>query len=192
MKPMRLQVKIPTIGVFSIKGRSGVGEVEQLVETMVDSLRRRIFKGVLADAFVMARAFVPEQFRRHLRETGRLIDGEYAWCVATVADNKKSLAPFIASGELERNPKVDSIGGIKVNISKSNITKHRSVLDEKVMLRVLSEAVAKAAGINLDADGVTVHTFVTTRDSSTSPHNEAVVEITVDHDAQPLAAEAQS
>jgi hypothetical protein len=101
MRPIRLQVKMPTIGVFSIKGRSAVGEVEQLVETMVDGLRRREFKGALADDLVLARAFVPEQFRRHLSETGRLVDGEHTWCVAMLEDNKKSLAPFMASSDRE-------------------------------------------------------------------------------------------
>ncbi|MFX1675189.1 hypothetical protein PWR63_23565 [Paraburkholderia sp. A2WS-5] len=101
MKPIRLQVQMPTIGMFSIKGRTAVGEIEQLVETMVDSLRRPELKGVLADDLVLARAFVPEVFRPHLRETGRLIDGEFAWCVAMLADNKKSLAPFLASGDRE-------------------------------------------------------------------------------------------
>ncbi|WP_434663504.1 hypothetical protein P5W99_24500 [Paraburkholderia sp. A3BS-1L] len=101
MKPIRLQVKMPTIGVFSIKGRSAVGEVEQLVETMVDGLRRSEFKGVIAQDRVLVRAFVPELFRRHMRETGRLIDGERAWCVAMLEDNRKSLAPFLASGDRE-------------------------------------------------------------------------------------------
>lgn len=101
MKPVRLQVRMPVIGVFSIKGRSGVGEVEQLVETMVDGMRRREFKGVLAENLALVRAYVPEQFRPHLRETRRLIDGERAWCVAMLADNKKSLASFLASGDRE-------------------------------------------------------------------------------------------
>ncbi|WP_322009248.1 hypothetical protein [Paraburkholderia sp. J12] len=101
MTPIRLQVRMPAIGVFSIKGRSAVGEVEKLAETMVIALRRRGHKGVFMESSVRALAFVPDVFRPHLRVRGRLIDGEYAWCVADLADNKKSLAPFFASGEDE-------------------------------------------------------------------------------------------
>jgi len=101
MNPIRLQVRMPMIGVFGIKGRSGVGEVEQFVETMVTALRRQEFKGALAEDSVRALAFVPEQFRGYLREKKRLVDGEYVWCTAKLSDNKKSLAPFFASGDRE-------------------------------------------------------------------------------------------
>lgn len=101
MKSIRLQVLMPTIGMFSIKGRSAVGEVEQLTETMVIALRRREHRGVLAEDRASALAFVPETCQPHLREKGRLINGEYAWCVATLKDNRKSLAPFMASGDRE-------------------------------------------------------------------------------------------
>lgn len=188
MKPIRLQVEMPTIGMFSIKGRTSVGEVEQLTETMVIALRRSEFKGALVEGSARALAFVPDEFRPHLREKGALIDGEYAWCGAKLADNKKSLAPFMASGDREWKVEESNVSGIKVSSSKSNITKHRAVLDEKVLLRVLSEAVAKEAGIDLDADGVSFRSFVTGRDSSTGPRSEAVVEITIDHDAAPQAA----
>lgn len=191
MKPIRLQVEMPVIGTFSIKGRSGAGEVEQLVETTVIGLRRREYNGALVGRSAMALAFVPEQFRRHLRETKRLVDGEYAWCVATVAGNKKSLAPFMASGDREWKKEESSVSDININVSKSNITKHRSVLDEKVIHRVLSEAVAAAAGIDLSAPGVSVQAYMTSRDSSTGSRKEAVVEITVDHDVQPDAEAAQ-
>ncbi|WP_176079336.1 hypothetical protein [Paraburkholderia tropica] len=103
MKPIRLQVQMPTLGVYSIKGRSAIGGVEQLTETMVIALRRVEFKGVLDEQVVRALAFVPDVFRPHLRDKGRLVDGEYAWCAARLADNKKSLAPFMASGEQHIN-----------------------------------------------------------------------------------------
>lgn len=101
MTPTRLQVLMPAIGVFSIKGRAAVGEIEQLVETMVVGLRRQEFKGQLVEDSVWALAFVPEQFRGHVREKKRLVDGEYVWCIARLSDNKKSLAPFFASGDRE-------------------------------------------------------------------------------------------
>lgn len=101
MKPIRLQVRMPVIGVFSIKGRPAVGEIEQLVETMVVGLRRQEFKGELVEDSVWALAFVPEQFLGHLREKKRLVDGERVWCVAKLSDNKKSLAPFFVSGDRE-------------------------------------------------------------------------------------------
>ena len=99
MKPIRLQVQMPTIGLYTIRGRSAVGEVEQMTETMVIALRRVEFKGELDEQTVRALAFVPDVFRPHLRCEGRLLDGEYVWCFARVSDNKKSLAPFMASGE---------------------------------------------------------------------------------------------
>jgi hypothetical protein len=40
-------------------------------------------------------------FREHLSEQRRLVGGEYAWCSAKLVDNKKSLAPFFASGDDE-------------------------------------------------------------------------------------------
>ncbi|MBB3256885.1 hypothetical protein [Paraburkholderia sp. WP4_3_2] len=101
MNPIRLQVQMPTIGVFSIKGRSSIGEVEQAAETMVIALRRVEFQGVIDEHLVRALAFVPDQFRAYLRQSSRLVDGEYAWCFARVTDNKKSLAPFMASGDRE-------------------------------------------------------------------------------------------
>lgn len=101
MKPIRLQVQMPTIGIFEIRGRSAVGEVEQLTETMVIALRREEFRGAVNDQQARALAFVPQVFRAHLREMGRLIDGEYVWCTAKFADNRKSLAPFMASGDRE-------------------------------------------------------------------------------------------
>ncbi|WP_434715494.1 hypothetical protein [Paraburkholderia sp. A3RO-2L] len=101
MKPIRLQVLMPTIGVFSIKGRSAVGEIEQLTESMVIALRRVEFRGALDEQTVRALAFVPDVFRVHLSEQRRLVGGEYAWCSAKLADNKKSLAPFMASGDRE-------------------------------------------------------------------------------------------
>lgn len=101
MTPIRLQVRMPVIGVFSVKGRAGVGEIEQLVETMVVGLRRQEFKGALVEDSVWALAFVPEQFRSHLREKKRLVGGEYVWCIARLSDNKKSLALFFASGDRE-------------------------------------------------------------------------------------------
>lgn len=101
MNPIRLHVLMPQIGVFEICGRTSVGEVEDLVETMVDRMKRQEFKGALVEGSVWVRAFAPDQFRFHLRESKRLIDGEYVWCIAKLSDNKKSLAPFIASGDLE-------------------------------------------------------------------------------------------
>jgi hypothetical protein len=103
MKPLRLQVQMPMIGMFSIGGRAGVGEIEQLTETMVIALRRMERKGALSEDSARALAFVPVEFRRHLRETRRLVGEEHAWVAVRLADNKKSLAPFMASGDLEAN-----------------------------------------------------------------------------------------
>lgn len=98
---MRLIVRMPTVGAFSINGRMGIGPVEQPIETMVDGLRRQEFKGQLADDYVFALAFAPETYRSYLRERGRLVGEDHVWCIARVADNKKSLAPFFASGDVE-------------------------------------------------------------------------------------------
>lgn len=101
MKPIRLNVLMPTVGVFSSHGRMSVGEVEELVETSVHWMRRQEFQGALIEDCVWVRAFAPERFRSHLRASKRLIDDEYVWCLAKLVDNKKSLAPFIASGDVE-------------------------------------------------------------------------------------------
>ncbi|WP_296652834.1 hypothetical protein [Paraburkholderia sp.] len=101
MKPISLLVQMPAIGVFSIGRRSGIGEIEQPTQTLVHGLRRHEFKGVLSESCVWAKAFVKEEFRQHLRATGKLIDGEYVWCLALLKDNRKSLAAFFASSDRE-------------------------------------------------------------------------------------------
>lgn len=103
MKPIRLQVKMPSIGVISVRGHVRSGDVEAPVETMVDALQRLEFNGALTSDAVRVRAFVPPIYRAHLRQRGRLIGVDRVWCFAYVEDNKKSLAPFMASGDLEWN-----------------------------------------------------------------------------------------
>lgn len=101
MKPIRLLVEMPSFGVFSLGGRSSIGPIEERIETTVDGLCRVVFKGGVQENCVSARAFVPERFRGYLREQKRLVDGEYVWCLAMVEHNRKSLAPFLASGDRE-------------------------------------------------------------------------------------------
>jgi hypothetical protein len=188
MKPIRLQVQMPTIGMYSIKGRTAVGEVEQLVETMVDGLRRREFKGVLAEDLVLARAFVPEQFRRHLREKGRLIDGEYAWCIAMLADNKKSLAPFIASGDREWKTEESNVSAIKINTSRTNTTTHRATVSPEEIKRLLHDEVCRQIGIDPGAEHVGLDVRLSSRMGNYGSEFDALVIVTVQHDAAPQAA----
>lgn len=79
---------------------------------------------------------------------------------------------------------------IKISSSKKNITVHRAVLDEDSIIRLRAEAVARQAGIALDSDAVSIHAFIsTTSGSSYASRKEAVVELTVNHEKQPQAAE---
>jgi len=93
---------MPALAVVNYgHGHVCLGQVETPVETMVDGLRRVQSKEALSEDYVRVRAFVPPEFQRNLRDQGRLVDGDHVWCYAYVAHNKKSLAPFMASGDLE-------------------------------------------------------------------------------------------
>lgn len=188
MKPIRLQVQMPTIGMFSIKGRAAVGEVEQLTETMVIALRRIEFKGALVEDSVRALAFVPDAFRTHLREKGWLIEGEYTWCAAALADNKKSLAPFMASGDREWKTEESNVSAIKINTSRTNTTTHRATVSPEEIKRLLHEEVCRQIGVDPGAKHVGVDVRLSSRMGNYGSEFDALVIVTVQHDAAPQAA----
>lgn len=69
-------------------------------------------------------------------------------------------------------------------------TEHRVVLAECELKAVIIEAVAKAAGVDLDQPGVRVDTFhITTVDrGSAGMEKQAKVVIIVDHAPEPVAS----
>lgn len=101
MKPFTLKVRIPIAAAFLIEDRLLYDDSYEEVETMVHALRRIGTPGEYSEEFIMAMAFVTEKYRGHLRYRGRLIDGMYAWCKVEVKIHRKSLGPFMASGERE-------------------------------------------------------------------------------------------
>ncbi|MEX3924384.1 hypothetical protein AB4Y36_10185 [Paraburkholderia sp. BR10936] len=66
---------------------------------MALEMRRIEHRGVLTGDSCKVLAYAPERYRRYLKEIGRLVDGEYVWCFAYLSQNRKSLAPFFASGD---------------------------------------------------------------------------------------------
>ncbi|WP_454710967.1 hypothetical protein [Cupriavidus nantongensis] len=71
----------------------------------------------------------------------------------------------------------------KIDVTRSVVDEERyfAVLDEKQLERLIAQAVATAAGVDLDQPGVYVkRAYVTSRDSSTGPRKEAHCEIVVD------------
>lgn len=101
LKPLRLTVQMPTYGTYSIRGRAGAGEVEAPVETMVSALRRIEFRGALASAQCRGLAWIPPQYRLYISGRKRLVDDEYAWVLIRLEDNRRSLAGFFESGDVE-------------------------------------------------------------------------------------------
>ncbi|PVX86458.1 hypothetical protein [Paraburkholderia unamae] len=76
------------------------GTNTQSFETTVYVVRRSVTKGVMSDEVVLVDAFIPPNYRKGI--SGR----DHTWrsggvlrCSARVSMNKRSLAPFIESGE---------------------------------------------------------------------------------------------
>lgn len=101
MNPMRLIVKMPHFGTFSLRGKYSSGEVETPVETMVSALRRVSYQGAIEPAYCRGLAWIPEAYRKYIGQRNKLVDGEYAWVYIHLADNRKSLTPFFESGDKE-------------------------------------------------------------------------------------------
>ena len=76
------------------------GPQTQSFETTVFVVRRSVTKGVASEDVVLVDAYIPAHYRKGI--SGRLHtwrSGSVLQCTARVAMNKRSLAPFMASGE---------------------------------------------------------------------------------------------
>ena len=103
---MVLTVQVPVdVAVFYGKYRTRMSTVEDLMP-LVTSVRaiRRIFIGDVRDEVAIeADAFIPVHSRKSIRgPRSKWIDDEYRRCLVYIQDNRKSLADFVASDELER------------------------------------------------------------------------------------------
>lgn len=98
MRPVRLSVLMPTVGpvVVGKRGKAVVGDINHPVETQVVGLRALRSQGVRAGDQALALAWVPPQWRRDVK---KLIAGEYAWLPVRLADNGKTLRPFMNSAD---------------------------------------------------------------------------------------------
>jgi len=81
------------------------------------------------------------------------------------------------------------VSEIRFNSSRTNVTKHRSILTENEILRLCVQAVALAAGVDTRSASVSVRSFLTTSGGGMS--KEAVVELTVDHEPRCDDAKAE-
>lgn len=103
---MVLEVQVPQeVTVFYGKYKNRISAVEDLVplHTSVRALRRIVVDGVRDEVAIEADAFIPERCRKGvLGPRSKWSDDEHRWCLVYVQANRKTLAPFIASGELEQ------------------------------------------------------------------------------------------
>lgn len=100
---MRLTGEVPAFDAFLTSGRLSYARCETTIEdTSVHRLRRVTRRGRLVETEIEALAFIPESYRHGIPETDRKWCGlEMYWMKVIVAKNRKTLAAFMASGELE-------------------------------------------------------------------------------------------
>ncbi|KVX45313.1 hypothetical protein WL05_21095 [Burkholderia ubonensis] len=101
MQATRLLVQIPSQDHFLVRGRTGHGEVDAPVETMVYAVKRVVHNGERLPDVVRVLAWIPEPMRAYLVDRSRMVDMEHAWVTAFVKDNRATLTPFMESGEYE-------------------------------------------------------------------------------------------
>ena len=102
---MVLEVQVPQeVTVFYGKFKNRISAVEDLVplHTSVRALRRIIVDGLRDEVAIEADAFIPERYRKSvLGHRSKWSSDEYRWCLVYVHDNRKTLAPFIESGDAQ-------------------------------------------------------------------------------------------
>ncbi|KVD78173.1 hypothetical protein [Burkholderia ubonensis] len=114
MQATRLLVQIPSQDHFLVRGRTGHGEVDAPVETMVYAVKRLVHNGERLPDVVRVLAWIPEPMRAYLVDRSRMVDMEHAWVVAYVKDNRATLTPFMESGEYELSvPNAPGTNGAK-------------------------------------------------------------------------------
>jgi hypothetical protein len=71
--------------------------------TSVRAIRRIFIDGHRDEVAIEADAFIPPHYRKSIcGPRSKWIDEEYRRCIVYIQDNRKSLAEFVTSGELER------------------------------------------------------------------------------------------
>lgn len=102
---MVLTVQVPKlVAVFYGKHRNRYSAVEGLVPlvTSVRAVRLIVREGAPDPVAVQVDAFIPERERRGIEgRATKWITPEVYRCIAYIRENRKSLAAFLASGDLE-------------------------------------------------------------------------------------------
>ncbi|PVX86460.1 hypothetical protein [Paraburkholderia unamae] len=78
---------------------------------------------------------------------------------------------------------------IKISTSRTNTTTHRAVVDQDKIYRLLSEEICRQIGVDTDAEHVVAHVRLNNRSMSYGTLVEAIVEVTIHHDAEPQTTE---
>jgi hypothetical protein len=104
-KPLVLTILVPqpvTVIYGRYRNRFSTQESLQPLITSCRALRRVIWNGVMSESEIEVEAFIPEHMRRSIcGARSSWIDDEWRRSVAAIADNRKSLAAFIESGDRE-------------------------------------------------------------------------------------------
>jgi hypothetical protein len=107
MAELVLTVRVPQI-VTTLHGRgrvraySGEALVPMASPTRVFALRRTTHKGIVSDTVLEADAFIPEHYRGQIGgHRSAWLTPEIRRCFVFVEDNRKSLRPFLESGDAE-------------------------------------------------------------------------------------------
>jgi hypothetical protein len=107
MADLVLTIRVPQAGrVVYGEGRARLWPIEHLVPlvTRVVALRRIVRGGALDESELEADAFIPEIYREQISgRRDQWITPEIRRSLVWVSDNRKSLAPFLESGELALN-----------------------------------------------------------------------------------------
>ena len=82
------------------------------------------------------------------------------------------------------------MSAIKINESRTNTTTYRAVLDAVEIKRLLHEEVCRQIGVDPQAEHVALRVELSQRSFSYGHEAEALVIVTVHHDAAPRAADA--
>jgi len=102
---MILTVQVPQeVTVFYGHYKNRMSAVEDLVPliTSVRAIRRIFIGGHRDEVAIEADAFIPPHYRKSIcGPRSKWIDDEYRRCIVYIQDNRKTLAPFITSDELE-------------------------------------------------------------------------------------------
>ncbi|RAR51671.1 hypothetical protein C7401_13631 [Paraburkholderia unamae] len=78
---------------------------------------------------------------------------------------------------------------IKIDTSRTNTTTHRAVVSSEAINRLMFEEICKQLGLDPGAENIGFSTRINNRTMSYGTEIEAIVSVTVHHDAEPQASE---